>query len=228
MFLIPKQATNVAKAASKDKTRYALNGVHVSFGQAEGECNIAATNGRALVRLSVPRDEEAVARYIEGNAGGGFEATNDKEMKALVPAKAFGELGKRLPTSKLGDFSKIAIDDADATDTTLSEKVSFFGTDGESAGTVELKQLSGAYPDYQELIPATDDGRLTVRVNPKILRETLAVVESLNEKTGVVLSFARNEKKLDSIDSGAPVVIRASGVEDSTVTALVMPMAIDA
>ncbi len=119
-----------AFAASKDDTRYFLNGVHFSL-KSEGDGTIlrmAATDGTRLAVASALMDV-AIAYSPT--------ARKEKEIEAIIPFKAVRELEKLSVSS---DVMKIGLQD---------NRIVFDAGDTALISTL----LEGQYPDYQKIIP---------------------------------------------------------------------------
>jgi len=124
-----------AFAASKEETRYFLNGIHLSLNPCdEGGClvTLVATDGK---RLAVTKTKA--------------EGSVEKEKGAIILIKAMEHLKSMLQGSDISDMVKISLHESrvifDMDDTILASRL-----------------IEGEYPDYSQAIPAENNIKLTI------------------------------------------------------------------
>ncbi|MGK7930157.1 MAG: DNA polymerase III subunit beta [Microcystaceae cyanobacterium] len=124
-------------AASSDETKQVLTGIHFSGKTDSLEC--AATDGHRLsvveAGLTVPSDEEDEA--VEEP-----EISNLDGFSATIPARALRELERMLGGLKDSDTLAMQVDETSVIFELGNQRLT-------------CRKLDGAYPNYQQLIPAS-------------------------------------------------------------------------
>ncbi len=158
-------------AASNDETKQVLTGVH--FKGKPDSLEFAATDGH---RLAV------VEALLQSESDHGSEETpeiSDLEgFSATIPARALRELDKMLGTLKETDSVALRVDD--------SQVIFELGNQ-----RLTSRKLEGAYPNYQQLIPASFSR--TVIVERKRLINSLELVSVLADQKNNLVKFTLDE-----------------------------------
>lgn len=127
-FMIPKGAAEVAKVASKDTGRFALNGVHVETGPVGSGSGVTltATDGERLLQVS-----------YNGEPAGAPEASG------VYSAKDFSAAMRATATAKLDAALDI---DAETGELVLTGR----------GATMRVRRMEAKYPDTLSVIPDLD------------------------------------------------------------------------
>lgn len=169
-MLLESRDFAVRHAASKNETRYNLNGVHIK--DVGGNCaQIQATNGHFALRITQskdgPLDEEfPVVPGLEkmGTVGEGF----------ILPMSGVDQLLKTIPKASKVSMPVIAhaVYDQGFEDSEHSNSnVRFWTTDLETATPITMRPIDGDYPDVSAVIPDEGiDGSIQCTVNATYLR----------------------------------------------------------
>ncbi|TDR88122.1 DNA polymerase III subunit beta [Enterovirga rhinocerotis] len=168
-------------AISTEETRYYLNGIYLHTIEVEGEVRLraVATDGHRLARIELPAPAGA-----DGMPG------------IIVPRKAVAEIQK-LVVDEAGEAVRVELSPA---------KIRF--TFGEGGGVVlTSKLIDGTFPDYQRVIPAGNDKRLTIE--KKDFQDAVDRVSTISSERGRAVKLAIAEGKMtlsvNNPDSGNAV-----------------------
>lgn len=169
MLLKKDQIDALALCASKDETRPALNGIHLSPRYAE------ATDGHVLLRVFV-EGVVGTAEYpkIEGFSG----PTMPKERgKVIVPTKAMREAGRGIKKHRsLPILESLAIDARGA-----DKSITMATTDMVNPKVTTSPTIEGPFPNTDKVIP---DSRPDIRIafNPHVLGLVIDAAKKLGSE----------------------------------------------
>ena len=151
-MLVSKTALSVRHAASKDATRYNLNGVRF-----ESDGRVIATDGHRLYTVTPPEEKPDPREFpaIPGVEDPGGSAPLEPFTLPLAAADA---VAKAIPKRGL-PILKNALLDVDGTNG--SEKARFVTTDLEVTTPIEALKIDGDFPDWRQVMP---DGEPTVKL----------------------------------------------------------------
>jgi DNA polymerase-3 subunit beta len=163
-FSIDRQAFletvgRVSRAASRDESRPVLTGILVRF--ENGKLVMAATDS---YRLSVKETE------LEGGPG--------RELEAIVPARALGELARIAQAAT-----------SDAIEVGIQENQVVFSVDGV---TLTARRIDGQFPNYKQLVPESFESEVEVGREEllDVVRRTSLMAQ---RKSPLRLRFAEGE-----------------------------------
>jgi DNA polymerase-3 subunit beta len=163
-FSIDRQAFldtvgRVSRAASRDESRPVLTGILVRF--ENGKLVMAATDS---YRLSVKETD------LEGGPG--------RELEAIVPARALGELA-RIAQAATSDSIEVGI----------QENQVVFSVDGV---TLTARRIDGQFPNYKQLVPESFESEVEVGREEllDVVRRTSLMAQ---RKSPLRLRFAEGE-----------------------------------
>jgi DNA polymerase-3 subunit beta len=163
-FSIDRQAfldtvSRVSRAASRDESRPVLTGILVRF--ENGKLVMAATDS---YRLSVKETD------LEGGPG--------RELEAIVPARALGELARVAQAAT-----------SDAIEVGIQENQVVFSVDGV---TLTARRIDGQFPNYKQLVPETFESEVEVGREEllDVVRRTSLMAQ---RKSPLRLRFAEGE-----------------------------------
>ena len=163
-FSIDRQAVletvgRVSRAASRDESRPVLTGILVRF--ENGKLVMAATDS---YRLSVKETE------LEGGPG--------RELEAIVPARALGELARIAQAAT-----------SDAIEVGIQENQIVFSVDGV---TLTARRIDGQFPNYKQLVPESFESEVEVGREEllDVVRRTSLMAQ---RKSPLRLRFAEGE-----------------------------------
>ncbi len=163
-FSIDRQAFletvgRVSRAASRDESRPVLTGILVKF--ENGKLVMAATDS---YRLSVKETE------LEGGPG--------RELEAIVPARALGELARIAQAAT-----------SDAIEVGIQENQIVFSVDGV---TLTARRIDGQFPNYKQLVPESFESEVEVGREEllDVVRRTSLMAQ---RKSPLRLRFAEGE-----------------------------------
>lgn len=231
-MLIPRQIFNVAKLASRESTRYAINGVRVE--RENGHCKAITTDGRRLI-VAQWSDEADRPEYPASEVGS-VEPT--KGFAVTVPTDLWVEAGKLIPKRTCKPVLDNCLLDETLTEMRKTDKgmeqgteIHFAATNLERTFTTRGPSCDGAFPKYQDVMPdytirlPDGDGgcreAIEIGVNPVLLAEilqTVARIATNEECKGVRLIVPMNPNR--------PIVVEAETCEGVSAKAVLMPVAL--
>ena len=166
---------NAQFAISTEETRYYLNGIYF---------HVAESNGQSMLR-AVATDGHRLAR-----------------IEAPAPAGALGMPGVIAPRKAVGEILKLLEDPSKDVTVEISQVKARFRF-GEV--TLTTKLIDGTFPDYNRVIPAHNDKRLTVDKDQ--FQKAVDRVSTISSDRGraIKLSIADNRMTLsvNNPDSGS-------------------------
>lgn len=210
-MFIPKKIMAVIKAAARDMTRYAINGVHL-VRLSESRCQATATDGHRLIQITWG---ETVTKKM---AWAGKDLEGVKGFSTLIPTKLWASARSLFSTSEGGGF---VLNENETSKT----KVSFVGKPSNSERIqIQGTTLEGAFPPVDTVIPKHEiikgeSGKaVMIGVNGQYMAECLSVLASLaSDGTKVVLEIPTNPNK--------QILMRAIG-PDCEAIAVLMPISL--
>lgn len=206
-MLYDKKGLNVIRAASKEPSRFAINGLQLAPG---GET--AATDGKLLIVLSPcdgkPKEYPDVGGHPRLPKGG-----------MIVDPDTVAEIQKRIPKKANKDILKhAALTVADS----KKQKLEFTTTDGTKTRRLGNDAMEGTFPKYKEVLaPLYDRKMLVYRFGADLLKKLAEIGLSTvcDEDTRII------EFHLDVEDpEGRPALIRARNGDGRFLVGALMPM----
>lgn len=200
-MLLNRHNLGVVKFASTDKTRPAIETVHVTPKYTE------ATDGACLVRVTLPDADPADFPAIDGHTNG--STAEHIQLPASVAKSALRALPKGRTVSRLPILGNASLDPATS---------SIACTDLESPTVLRYTPdpAPTLYPDTDRVFPS-DRPTATVNVDAKRLADLLAFLATVSgaANNGVTLEFHGDNR---------PLVIRADSSEGQEAVALLMTL----
>lgn len=195
MKLLTKGHSVVAKAASKDETRYILQGVYVE--EIKTGMRTTATDGRMMAMVE---DEsgafeasEYPANVIPANAPNGAKA-------AIVPVDAFVKAFKGTSRSRTLPILETVAVTMGKTETTLGT------TDLQAPVVRTVTNIDGRFPNCDQIIPQTSE--FTTRYNPRLLGRALKIAEDFGlDAVDMEFTGANNPVKIMGRRNGQKLTI---------------------
>ena len=206
-MLYSKAHMAVRHAASKDPTRYNLNGIHF---QADGDT--VATDGHILLQAHAERPPDEEFPSVEG-----YEPDADPQLDSFIlPLETVNALVKKLPKNPFSPVLACAALDVKRANTNGAAR--FYTTDLETTQTTEGKKVDGEFPNTKQVKPEGEPDA-TVCLNLDLLERVHKAVKefrsSSSQKPAVKIEL-RGELSAVRIEFYDPNV--------GTLEALVMPM----
>lgn len=190
-MLISKNHLRARHTVSKDVSRPLLNVIDVTV---EGDEVVAvSTDGYVLteVREQTPDADE----YPETNGSPTIDSTRITGATA-AKLKSMMKPQKLLPILAYANVTESGVVTTDLEHTTIFDD----------------HQVSGNFPEYKKLIPASETAMAVVKLNPKFLANVLKAFDGIESVTLEVYE-----------GSTSPVVIRSTD-GDADVTGVIMPL----
>jgi len=230
-MLVTKAHLAVRHAASKDKTRYNLNGVYFRGVTHEGEVAYPvteATNGHMLLRITA-----AVSPDADFPAVAGLTLSAEDPTPFILPVDAADDLAARLKKKPRTTMPILADAVLDVPYTNANGKALFVLTDLETAQRVEARKIDGWWPNTDSVIPAKrqhvegegeegEDARLvddapSFTVNLELLERVLKAAREAD------IAGPACAARFWVIDALSPLRIEMSG-DGGELLAVVMPL----
>ena len=158
-------------AMSTEETRYYLNGIYVHAGD----------NAGVPVLRAVATDGHRLARF---------------EMP--LPAGAEGLKGVIIPRKTVLELRKLLEEAADSINVSVSESKISFSFDHIA---VTSKLIDGTFPDYQRVIPTSNDK--TIEVDPKTFSNAIDRVSTISDGKSRAVKITLNGKTM-TISANSP------------------------
>lgn len=206
-MLVPtKVLKNIVKAAARDSTRYAINGVLIERDDT-GPVAVAL-DGRWML----------VARWTEQPWEDHPLGTKPVDgFSVIVPPADLIEASKLPPKREHREILKeVVIDEHDPKANVTTVEFRAHNGDGACSRTVPI--IEGNFPKWRDVIPDKNGAVIRITVNPKFLADALKAVADMGcdpKSGGVVLEFTSSDR---------PLVVRAHN-ETVDVVAVIMPIA---
>lgn len=200
---VPREALALIGAASKDPSRYQLDGINI---RRNGGLEACATDGKQLTVLKWKDD-----------------ADKGKDGSVILSREAVALIKKALPPKAFEGRLQLS-EDGEVPDAPYYEREVFTGT-----ATVKAECIQGKFPDYQFVLER--DGRYDreFHVNPFVLMDQMKVIigalgwtrggVNQSHKVSVTVGRGKNGKAM-------PFLFRGEQ-DDLSVIGAVMPMVKD-
>lgn len=154
-------------AASADETKQVLTGIHLT--QPQDSLEFAATDGHRLAVVQTSNEQEAPKTKLE-----------TEDFAVTIPARALRELERILGMCAADDTVAFCVDDTQVV-FELGEQI------------LTSRRLEGAYPNYQQLIPAQFVRQMNVE--RKRLLSSLELVAVLADAKNSIVKFNLDSDK---------------------------------
>ena len=226
-MLIPKNIFPIARAVSKQASRYLFNGVHVQR-LASDRARFEATDGSQLIRIDCPVLQND---SFPAQDGVNFEQVHD--FNTIVPAAAWKQAERNIPKSTR--FST-PIQSTVLLPENVNGSLQLITSNGNS---LKAEVEGGQFPNTDEVIPAEVNKfyenyiKDHDEVEGMPLKHTLYTEITFNAELLASVLETIAKVKADSnipivtlhvpIDGTKAMVITAEGIDGEKVTALVMP-----
>ena len=205
MFL-NKHNLAIAALASKDQTRYALHGLHIT------PTETAATDGHCLGRVTLPDFPRGDFPVV------GVEESDKPFAPCIIPKDAADRLAKQLPKKASIPILENALVDIERSQGDTFRAVT---TDRDTTQPLEVSKVEGEFPTLDNVMP-TGEPVLTVGFNALLLAQVLKVAGSITDSQNRVVKLEFFDQKYKGKQVG-PVKITCQNVHTGqTGTFLVM------
>jgi len=210
-MLVSKSHLSVRHGASKDASRYNLNGVRF-----EADGSTVATNGHLLMRTRIePQSSEEYPSWD------GFSAQSDATLEPFtLPLDTADSLAKAVKANEktrsartMPILSNAALDVAA---TNANGKARFGVTDLESGQVIEGRKVEGDFPNYHQVIPAPEKFTRSVHVNAGYLATILKAASEFGHHGAIKLELQD--------DPMSPIRLSVHNPDIGDFEAILMPM----
>lgn len=167
--ILLNQNHDICNFASDDDCRYVIKTVHYNK---EKGC-VEATNGMALIRVPVLKDEKECFPVIENS----IEAQD-----CIIPVDKYEKALKLRPkNSSLEILNNIVLS------STEKNKIVFTANDVDTQNDLKVKEIEGKYPIYEHCIP-TEPATLTIGLSADVLKPIIdyALKNSTNKQNKTI------------------------------------------
>ncbi len=205
-MLFNRSAFVVRHAASRDETRYHINGVRF-----EADGTLVATDGHRLYRVETPAEMLDPADFPDC---GDVTPTEDALEAFTLPLAAANAIVKAIP--KNGTLPALRHARLDVAATNANGRARLVTTDLETVAPLEARKLEGDFPNYRQVMPEGEPVA-TVAFNAKYLADAAKAVVEFTGNPRAAL-------KLELFGELSPARITATNADGQTFTAIVMPM----
>lgn len=230
-MLVTKAHLCVRHAASKDETRYNLNGVRFRGVErsADGGAPFPvteATDGHMLIRVTAASNPDAEMPPITGMEGSELDP-----VPFILPLKAADELAALLKKAdKRLNMPILANALLDVPHANSNGSVRFAITDLERVSRVESRKIDGEYPNVDSVIPARpqveragklEDGPPSFVINLELLERVIKAAREGGFSFGKSRSISARFYVKDCV---SPIRVEISHPDVGELLAVVMPM----
>lgn len=207
-MLVPRSVFAARKVCDKKGHRTALRGVKFER-DAEGRPFAVASDGFRLVALTWKEEDAADYPPVD------FDLSPNPNCGFVVPYAACDQAAKAKVGAKA---SKVILRNIAVGEHLANSKVPMVATDEESTTRLDTQVEDGLFPDWRACVPQLKTNDIHVRLDPRLLRGLLEVIESHvdSENCEIVISLNREEP------AERPVTISAAGPNHSAV-GVIMP-----
>ena len=211
-MLLNRANLAVVEAATKQESRYALNGIL---------CDVdgtTATDGYMLCHVSPPPGSVA-ANFPTWP---GAERPTEPIRRFVLPSDSAREIAKALPKKSTIPILKTAMVCAD---TNVNGKAAIAVTDLEARRVFQPDKVDGQFPNWQAVIPkhnAESPATLTIALDGDLLERVIKVARALKAEAGDTRGPVRLEFSFSDAQSAAKIM--AANSEGQELTAVVMPL----
>ena len=206
-LLINKAAGIVARFASKDTYRPILNGVLMTNTQ------LVATDSYRLATVDLPKTD------------GDFPVVDGREVPdalakpIIIPSKDLTEALRNIPRQNSTAIKALPILNHVGV-VPYGDKAALIATDLETDRIVTTRPLAGAFPNYEQIMPAEDaEYAVKIGLNPRFLWEAAKAADDFLGKSLAPLT-------LHVTGPRKPIIITADNGEQ-VLTQLIMPVVTD-
>jgi hypothetical protein len=208
-LLLPRNLGAVAKLANKDPHARYFATTAVQLEQMGPQYRATATDGKRLI--TVTGTSENPETYPWQGIPALAHADNGATI-AHISARDWQAAFKTIPTRCRPGLEHVAV-------TMAENSVTMATTDLERSNVQTPRNVAGRFPDWQRVFP-TSKPVVTIRIDPKLLAETLTTVATFTDAEAPAVSLIVYPK-------GAPVEIQAKNADGQTTRALVVPLTAD-
>lgn len=209
-MLVPRSAFAARKICDLQASRFALGGVLLER-DADGRPFAVATDGRRLIALTWKEDDAANYPPVAGCDPSPVAGCSMLLPAAICDQAAKTKAGAKSPKPILRN---IAIDEHDA------ESVAMMATDQNETARIDARQMEGRFPRWRDVVPQLRTDDIHVRLDARLLRGLLEVIESHNDTDVCSVVFSLNREN----PAHRPVTLSVAGCNQSAV-AVIMPCA---
>lgn len=214
-MLLESRDFAVRHAASKDETRYNLNGVHIKD-VGGNRAQLEATNGHFALRITqsehAPLDGEfptVPGMGAMGTVGEGF----------ILPIGGVEQLRKAIPKGRqsMPILARAVYDQGFEDSENRNGSVRFWTTDLETATAITIRPIDGEFPDISAVIPDEGiDGSIQCTVDPRYLLQICqAAIEFAGPKAMI---------SIQNCGQGDPLLFQVEAQAGGKLTGCLMPM----
>lgn len=204
-MLLNKANFLLANAASKENSRYVINGIQI-----EPDCTVA-TDGHRLVAIGAVREisPDDFPR-IEGQPAPLYDFAPFilPRQVALDIAKAIPQ-NQRIPALHCAAVAQVPNGKPD-------DRATIYVTDLDTHRVFHTRRQDGQFPNWRQIVPKPQDATSVICMDIDLLQSTLAQLKNAGVKNGVTIRIKDAESAI-RIDGG----IRETG---QPVMAVIMPM----
>ncbi len=176
-MLIPRQALSTVLFASRESTRYAMQGILIER-DADGVARCVATDGSRLAIVTWTEPDPADYPSIKG-----VDPTTRKPdgFSAILSRDDVRRLLKAIPKSRNKPILEyVALDEAASSKNWIVLGV----TDLEHPQTWNILPLEGSFPRWQDVVPVEHSGLRSIRVNARFLADACALARKFPNDYG--------------------------------------------
>lgn len=207
--MLNKHNLAIASLASKDQSRFTLNGILV-----RPDCTVV-TDGHQLTMVTTPKDDIESFPELPGAA----PACRDFKP-FILPSAAAADVAKSLPKGRKTKTLPILNNAAVSADTREGDYAVLMTTDLETARPFRVRKMAGNFPDFERVIPKRSDSTFRIRFNAELLVRVLNQCVSLMSEERIPMV------ELSFTDSAGPVRIDCESADTGQkMTSVVMPCA---
>lgn len=197
--IVTRKHLAVRHAASKDPSRYMMNGIHF-----REDGLVEATDGHMMLRVRAGSPEadgfpEGVGQVVENLRPFTCPTESAEKLRKVIPK------GKRFPQLEGAVLVK---DEADT--------VEFRTTDLETVDSVTARKLDGEFPKTDQVMPEGEP-LVTVYLSGVLLERVIKAAKEMGGPKNLPLKF-------EIRDEGSPVVVSLKDEDGDVLTGLIMPV----
>lgn len=218
MHLLPLTLGKLADQTDKrDSTRFALSGVHLIVGRAQGvganTFTAEVTDSKQLIRVSGPCSGQP-DEYPEHP---GLATAPNGAFEALIPAETWRRaFVTAVKTTKKAKYKASILQSVAVK---VGEHVTTFAaTDLDSYPVEQTKNMDGKYPPVNDILRQTRKSKFAFAADPKILAGVLETLATFTEAGSGRVEFYVSQP-------GKPLYIKAINPDGLNVESVVMPLA---
>ncbi len=195
----------IADIASKNSDRVEITGVLFK------KDRTVATDAYKLIEVKNPeifqKNDDIPVLPDKTKVWNGF-----LKKGVILPVKAIKKIRQNLPDIK--NSSLPVLKSCWFTDKSNAEMVEIASTDLEIVNKIQVKNIQGNFPDYQNIIPKNYKQKITISI--KHLKDMIKTLEAMDIQDGSI--------ELAIKDDISPVMIKAKTKQEQEITGLLMPI----